>query len=272
MTLRILLAAALLCGCPKNPRIEPPVPDPPRATLLDDALQRTLPLGLRGRFGFKIRSEVLGLSGSTGGVLILDRPGRGHLAVLGPLGGPLVTLKTDGVGLAITNLRGQEHLLVEEADALVLDQTRGVAGIDALLGLLVGELPLSGLEVREQEILEGGDLRVVFSGPQEITVDAVIGASGAVPVSLEARDRQGTLLVLAEYGPFAPMGDGAEPLMPTEVSLNVPALLLELDVQYKDKGWIALEEAPPVFGLEPPEGMPSRSLDVGAMLQLAAPR
>lgn len=267
----LLLGVALLAGCPRSK--PPPVPlaqPTPQDALLDEALQRTAPPQLRGRFGFKIRSERLGLSGSTGGALIFDRPGRGHLAVLGPLGGPLLTLQTDGQGLAVAILRDRQHLVVEDAEQQLLQQTGGVAGLDAILGLMIGQLPLDGLEIEAREVLDDGDLRVTFAGPQDTTVIAVIDDPAAVPVSLEARDREDALLVSASYGPFAQMTDEGGALLPTEVSLQVPPIDLVLDVQYKERGWAELEEVPDVFGLEPPEGFTSRPLGEGMLLELDA--
>ncbi len=44
----------------------------------------------------------MGRSMSTGCALIVDRPGRGHLAVFGPFGATLLTAQTDGEGIAVT--------------------------------------------------------------------------------------------------------------------------------------------------------------------------
>ncbi|HHO54683.1 MAG TPA: hypothetical protein ENK18_28375 [Deltaproteobacteria bacterium] len=275
MNHHLLLGMALLIGCPKPPP-QPPVPRPPpqpsaQDALLDEALERTAPGRLRGRFGFKIHSERLGLSGSTGGALIFDRPGRGHLAVLGPLGGPLLTLQTDGIGLAVAIQRDRQHLVVDDAGAQLQQQTGGVADLDAILGLLIGQLPLGGLQIEEREPLDDGDLRITFAGPQQTTVIVVIDDPAAVPVSLEARGEGDVLLVSATYGPFAPMTEGGDVLLPTEVSLQIPALDLQLDIQYKDRGWAVLTDVPDVFGLQPPEGFTSRPLDAWSLLELKPP-
>jgi hypothetical protein len=77
---------------------------------------------------------------STGCALIVDRPGRGHLAVFGPFGATLLTAQTDGTGLAISIPRDELFLqgdLAAELDRL----TRGRVTVDDLIGALVGDPP-----------------------------------------------------------------------------------------------------------------------------------
>lgn len=75
---------------------------------------------------------------STGCALIVDRPGRGHLAVFGPFGATLLTAQTDGAGLAVALPREGRFLqgdLAGQLDRL----TRGRVTVDDLLGVLVGD-------------------------------------------------------------------------------------------------------------------------------------
>lgn len=77
---------------------------------------------------------------STGCALIVDRPGRGHLAVFGPFGATLLTAQTDGEGLAVTLPR--EGLFLQGDLAGELDRlTRGRFEVDDLIGALVGDPP-----------------------------------------------------------------------------------------------------------------------------------
>jgi outer membrane biogenesis lipoprotein LolB len=252
---RRLLALLFVIGCSRS------LPAPPvesRATVLEAARARPIPERLTGRFSFKVRSEVLDLAGSTGGAIVLDRPGRGHLAVLGPLGGPLMTVQTDGLGVAVALMRDRRHLVAVDAEQVLRETTGGVAGIDDLLGLMAGDVPLDDAEIREQQTLEGGDLRVVLSGPQGTSLVAVLDDATATPISLEALDAQGKVVLTAAYEAFEPQGEGG-PLLPTRVAMNVPLLELDLDVRYKT--WTQPETVPEVFGLDTPEGFSSELLE-----------
>ena len=231
------------------------------AALLAKARARTAPLALRTRFGFKIESEAV--DGSTGGALIVDRPGKGHLAVMGPLG-PLVTLHTDGVGLAVSNRRDRSHLVAADAEGAVRGATDGLAGVDEVLGLLVGEVPLDGLEVSGRTRNEAGNLRLTLKGPQDVTVDLVLNDPLATPVSLRVIDREGAELLIADYGAFEAHRDAPDTWLPTEVSVQIPRFKVSLDVRFRR--WDLLgEEIPAVFGLEAPEGFTEGVLEIGSI-------
>lgn len=253
--LRPLLVALFVLGCTRS------LPAPPAArpaSVLDQARARPVPSPLQARFSFKIRSEALDLAGSTGGALIVDRPGHGHLAVLGPLGGPMLTVQTDGLGLAVAIPKDRRHLVALDAEQVLRETTGGIAGLDDLIGLMVGDLPLDAATVLSEQLQEGGDLAVVLEGPKGTSLLAVLDDLQATPVSLEARDADGKVVLTAAYEPFAPReGDGA--LLPTRVQLAVPLLELDLDVRYKS--WATPDPVPDVFGLAAPDGFTTGLLE-----------
>ncbi|MEO0605838.1 MAG: hypothetical protein AAF211_30680, partial [Myxococcota bacterium] len=121
-----------------------PVPPLPASEAADALSGLKAPVAdpLRGRFSFKIASEPLGLKGSTGGALILDRPGKLHFAVLGPLGGALATAQTDGERASIVIRRDSRHFWADAVEATVRSWTDDELGVDGVVGLFVGQVPV----------------------------------------------------------------------------------------------------------------------------------
>jgi hypothetical protein len=190
--------------------------------------------------------------------VILSRPGRGHLAVLGPLGGPLATLQTDGTGAAVALARDRRHLVAADADQVLRALSRGVGGLDDLLGLFVGDLPLEGLTVVSEQPKTDGPYEIRLQGPEEsdwlLGLDPVL----ATPVSLVVSDPTGAVMLDLGYAPFAPLAEGG-PLVPTDFALALPKLGVTLDVRMKS--WTVPDPMPDVFGLEVPDGFTSSPLE-----------
>ena len=260
---RNLLTLLFWIGCARGLSPEAPAQDP--ASVLEMTRARPIVAAVRARLRLKLRSDALDLAGNTGGALILDRPGRGHLAVLGPLGSPLFTLNLDGLGVAATWPRDREHLVAVDAESVLRDATGGVLGLDDLLGLLVGDLPLDDARTRAKRKLEDGLVEVTLVGPSKTAVTAVLDPVRGTPVSIEATDRSGVLLIAVSYEPFEL--DPEVGLMPTALALTLPALELDLDLKFKR--WDRLDEVPDAFGLAPPDGFRSGSLE-HAVSQLLA--
>lgn len=228
------------------------------ATPLEQSLARPVPNRVQGRFSFTVEAEASGFAASTGGVVILDRPGRGHLAILGPLGGPLATLQTDGTGAAVAIARDRRHYVAADADRVLREATHGLVGLDELLGLFVGDVPVEGLKLRSQQPRAAGPYEVVFDGPEGTALALGLDPILATPVSLVGSDAAGGVLLDLRYEPFAPMIAGG-PLVPTDFALALPTLGVHLDVRMKS--WTVPEPMPDVFGLEVPEGFTSSPLE-----------
>ncbi|MBX2801065.1 MAG: hypothetical protein KTR31_25520 [Myxococcales bacterium] len=265
--LRFTLLALALGGCPRTPTPEPLGQPDPAQEVLARAQARTVPDALRARFGFKIDSEPLGLSGSTGGALIVDRPGRGHLAVLGPFGGPLAQVQTDGTGLAVLMPRQRQHATALDAGERLLALTEGIAGLPEVVDLFVGKVPLDAERITATEPTAEG-LEITMAGPQDTVVQLVLEPASATPRLVDVMRTDGTSLLSATYGPFQPMEDGTA--MPGEASFHVPSLQLQLDVRFKS--WTVLEGDPPdVFSLAPPDGFSTGTLNVAGLLSPPSP-
>lgn len=272
---RPFLLVLFVLGCDRTLRPQPAVDA--KLTPLELARTRALPERVQGKFSFTVRSEANDFSASSGGVVILDRDPerpRGHVAVLGPLGGPLATLQSSEGGVSVVLARQRQHLLASEAESVMRDLTEGLVGIDDLLGLFVGALPLEGATVLDQRMKEGAQ-EVVLDGPDEATLIVELDATNGTPRHLLARDADGKVMLEARYGPFELHGltragskasgpssrDAKEPVgwLPTDLWLVLPGL--DLDLELHMKSWTVPDPLPEVFGLQAPEGFSSAPLE-----------
>jgi hypothetical protein len=236
-------------------QLRPQAPVDVAGDLLAAARARATPAKVVGRFSVSL--AIPGRDGvSTGGAVVLDRPGKGHVAVLGPLGGPLATLQTDGTGVAVAVSRGHQHFVAADADAVLRDATHGAVTLDDLFGLFVGDLPLDQAAVVGRRAL-GDGAEVVLEAPEggTLTVDL---ARDATPRLLRAVDQDGKVELEATYLGFEPLAGTAD-LVPTELTLKLPALGVEAGV--KMKSWTVPDTVPDVFGLAPPDGFTSEPLE-----------
>ncbi len=249
------LTALLLIGCAGTLHPEAPAQTP--QNVLDMARERPIPDPVQARFHIKVRSKPLDVAGGTGGALIFDRPGRGHVAVLGPLGAPLATLTSDGVGLAVDFMRAHRHLVGTDAESVVRETTGGIVGIDDMFGLLVGDLPLDDAKVKSRAKLEDGQVQLVLQGPRKSSISAVLDGATGAPISLIANDRNKRRLLEASYGPFETHGDGS--LVPSTVNIEIPQLEMTLELRFK--WWKTLDEVPDVFVLDAPDDFETESLE-----------
>lgn len=241
-----LALTLLLSGCARKPAVS--ATGRTAEDVLELARARTLPDPLQGRFSIRLRSQQLDVAGSTGGAVILDPPGRAHVAVFGPLGGPWYTLTTDGQGLAVVATREQRHYVEDDADALVAATVPGLNDVDELFGLLVGQVPLDDDRVQGLRVLDDQRVMALLDASGGLLVSVVLRPEDGTPASLVAQRGQERVLA-ATFGSFEP---AAGSLLPTDVAVEVPGLDLRVDLSYRS--WRSPDEAPDVFGLEAPEG------------------
>ena len=256
---RAILLCLFVIGCGRSLQPEAPAQSP--AGIVQMARARPVPDLLRARFNIKVKSKPLNVSGSTGGGLVTARPGKGHLAVMGPLGSTLVSFTSDGQGMAVLMARKKQHLAADNAEAVLQELTGGAAGMDDVLSVLVGDLPFDAARVRKKTKLRNGNVRVLFAGPDRTEVEAVLEPVHGTLVRLDARSRKGETLLTATYEPFEPLEDGT--YMPSRVELVVPRV--ELTVNLKYKKWERMESAPDVFHTAAPKGVQSKPLELAAL-------
>jgi len=254
---RPILMAVFVLGCGKTLKPPQPLAESP-VTVLDLARARAVPQTVRSRFHVRVESTPLDLSGSTGGGLVLDRPGRGRLDVFGPMGSTLLTLATDGEGFSMLVMREHRHVRAAAAEEAVREVTRGSAGLDDLLGILVGDLPFEAAEVEEVTIAADGRVVALLEGPSDTGVEVWLDRTTATPIRLVVRDAEDVEMLSAAYGAFVPTDAGD--LLPEEVTLDLPALPLTATVRYRR--WEVLETVDDgVFRPEVPEDFSTTPLE-----------
>jgi len=225
---------------------------------------------VRGKFTIKLQSQKLGIAATTSGGVIVDRPGHLRFDIFGPFGGSLFTAISDGLGLSVLDVGKQRQLVSVDAEKVLREASGGVAGLDDLIAMLVGDLPFDAAEVKSTRALPdpasptAPPVEVVFVGPKETSVVTIIDSALGTPKRLAARDAKGVDVVTATYEPFEPIGNT---LMPTNVSLNLAAL--DLHIELKFKSWEALDGEPPRFDITTPPGFTTTPLE-GALRLLAA--
>lgn len=250
----VLLVAVLGFGCP--PKAPPEVAGDP-AGVLAMARAREVDPAMQARFNIKLRSKQLEIAGSTGGGIVLGRPGKGRLDIFPPIGsGALLTVASDGEAIAVWIAKARRHLEASSAELVIRETTNGAAGIDDVLAVLQGDLPFDDAAVRRLVKLPDGTIRLTLMGPEKTRVLADLDPTDGTPRRLEALGKKGEVLLVVGYDGFSDV-DGQ--LLPDQVDLEVPAL--DLTVQLKYKTWKRLDEPPDVFALAPPEGVEVESLE-----------
>jgi len=247
------MVAVLLLGCTR--RTQPVAPADAPATVLEMARARPVPPFLRARVNLKLVSETMDLAGSTGGGLVVARPGRVRTDVFGPTGGRLVGMTSDGQGVAVTLTKERRHLVAADAELVVAEVTGGAASLDDVVAVLVGDLPFDEAEVLSLERTDEG-VGARLAGPADTAVDVLIDPELGTPQRVEVRHAEGGLLLSASYERFLRV-EGH--LVPAALEVDVPSLDLDLTLRYRD--WAVLGQPPDVFSIEAPPGFESEPLE-----------
>lgn len=211
---------------------------------------------VKARFTVKLRSKQLDIAGTTGGGIIADRPGRSRIELFGPMGGSLLAVVSDGRAISVTLPGAHKQLVSEDAENVLREATGGVAGLDDLVAMLVGDLPFDSAPVRSQRVLpdDAKWTEAVLDGPRGTSIEVQVEREHATPHQMIARNAAGEPLIVARFDSFQEvMRDGAPHWMPTEVDLWIPAVDLTIETRFKD--WQPLIEAPAVFSVQPIPGM-----------------
>lgn len=237
----------LVVGCKKPVEVEPPAVEEGQVVTM--LRQRPVPDPTQARFTIKMRSRPLKIAAPRlGGGLIVDRPDRAYLAVLDPLGSPVIELTTDGQKVVFVNHHDDQYVVQDDARAALGGVTQGAVTLPDVVGMLIGLLPIDAARVRSQETAEDGTECIHFEGPGGLLVTAWVDPTTATPRRVEVTDSKGKRTVNATYEPFMVI-DGR--LLPSGVSLEVPSVELTVDVDFRS--WKALEQAPAVFSPGPPD-------------------
>jgi hypothetical protein len=247
------MVAVLVLGCTKQ--VQPVSPADRPENTLERARERSVPDPVRTRLDLELAAPAWDLGGRTGGGLVIDRPGRGRLDVFGPLGGRLATATTDGAALSVALARDRRALVAADAEVVVREVTGGLVGVDDLLALLVGDLPLDGAEVASLRRDDQG-VHLDLVGPASTRVTALLEPERAVPLAVQGRNAEGEILLDVTYGEWERVQGR---WLPSGLHLEVPTLALTLDLRYDE--WVVPEQDPEVFGTEAPDGFETRPLE-----------
>jgi hypothetical protein len=207
----LVLAASLVffLGCHTLPPSVPLSPDDPLPRALVEAASRAAEArrGLRGRAQLEVNSETRDLHLRANLVVVLERPARLRVEVLGLLGQSVAVLVTDGVNYEWFETQTREYRSGEVHRELLWELVRIPLEIREIASLLLGErLPREGLA-----------LGAATRGGDEIEVE--LTDTAGVPRERIELDSKGHLLVeqrldaalrvhrRAEFGDYATGGD-----------------------------------------------------------------
>lgn len=244
----IAVAVALVASaCVKKPIVvAPPLEED---TLVQMVRARPVPDPTQARFSIKMRSKPLGIAAPPlGGGLVVDRPGRAHIAILGPTGSPVVTLSSDGQRAVFLNAHDRQYIFADDVATLLGGATGDAVSLDDVVSLLLGLLPVEAAHVRSKQILAEG-VEFVFDGPAGTVLTALVDPATGTPVHVSVDDAHGKRTVEASYEPFMAVDAF---LLPTRIDIDVPSVELSLDLKFKS--WTMITEVPDVFSPVAPEG------------------
>jgi hypothetical protein len=209
---------------------------------------------VQARFNIKVQSKPLKLAFSTGGGLIIERPGHAYVAVLGPFGQPQLAANTDGEAVGVTITSEREYLLQENGSALLDEVTEGAVSLDDLLAVLLGAFPIDPEDVDKKEKVEDGVL-LHLDTPGNTHTTVTVDGSDATLKHVEVTNASGTSLFSAEYEPYLAIesDDGFPPVLaPSEVTVQIPRY--EMSIELRFKSWKPITETPDVFRVVAPNG------------------
>jgi outer membrane biogenesis lipoprotein LolB len=252
-TIGLLVAVVVFAAaCAKKPapyaisRVEP-------ALVWGQLNELSFPDQLQSRFQIKVRSKPMGLGGTTGGGLQVARPGRARLEIFGPLGGSLVSVASDGEALGVWLARDHRHLRASDAESMIRDATGGAVGMDEVLGLLVGQVPLPD-EVPSFSHLDSGLVRASYVGPRGLILDLDVDPQAGTPMRLTAKEREDQVTFEVAYEGWSAFGAGQ---LPQKVDLTFPAV--ELFVSFRYASW-KVPDTLLSMDTDPPTGVVSEPL------------
>jgi hypothetical protein len=234
---RVAVGAALLCwaiACATSIPLQPLPPGDPRPRqLLDDWVERASQRQrLRGlaRLAVDRNDGSVQLRGKQ--LLVLERPSRLRVEILGFLGEQLAVIATDGEGFEVYRAEDQsyeagevdEHLLWNEA-GIDLSPEEAVA---VLLGVPVSEpLPTPVNAVRDGD----GRIRIDLADAQEKVVErATFDPAGRLR-AFEVLDDSGAVLWGAQFDEYRDVGESA---FAHSIGLDVRSGMTRVEISFRN--------------------------------------
>lgn len=247
--LPLLLVAVVGTACKKPVTVAAAGAELAEDELVTLLRARAVPDKVNARFSIKMKSKPLGIAAPRlGGGLVVERPDRAYVALLDPVGSPVLTLASNGEMVAFTNRHDKQFVSESHAKDALAQATGDAVTLDQLVSMLLGLLPLEDKQVRSREVTEGGVL-LAFDAPGGVVARTVVDPAKGTPTLVEVDKPSGGLAVRATYQPFE---DVEGHWMPTEIDLEIPHVELTANIVFKQ--WKVLETAPDVFSPTAPEG------------------
>jgi hypothetical protein len=250
-----LLLIGLMCGCmtARGPLI-PTSMDPDVVVAL--ARSRTMPQSLQGKFS--VRIDLGDKNYTLPAAILLDQPDRFRLEVYTPFGTPLATVASDGIALHGWSQREKVFYRGEDASDVLESLTGGKIGIEDMLGIFTGMLPMADAEVLHvgRTVFDRKGVAIVMLGPDDIRLRAVIDPRlGMVrrlrvdpPSETAGYEEPSTPPVLeVRYEGQTQEGKGS---LPKSILIHLPRLGWRVEIVVKK--WKALDQTPEAFSLSPP--------------------
>jgi len=252
----IIVSMGLVGGCakPKGPLVPAVVGDPDVVVAL--ARRKNTVDVLQGRFSVKI--DMAGRSFTVPAAMLMDHPDRFRFELYTPLGTPLATMTSDGQNLHVWSQRDRTFYRGDAAGAVLKGIAGGEVGIDDLLSIFTGSLPMVDSEILHvgRTVFDEGGVAIVMLGPDDIRVRATIDPRLGVvrqlrvdPPSENAGFEEPVAppLLKVLYEGIVREGRSA---LPETITITLPRL--NWSIRLTSKRWRALNEAPDAFSLVPP--------------------
>lgn len=239
--IRVLAVFLWMTACVKTPQLLGP------EALLSAGQAREVPFAMRGVFKAKltVRGEILP---SLPGAMILHRPDRFRIVFKAPIGGPVITLVSNGAGVAMHSHRNDLTILEPDAKGALADLMGEGTGLASLTNVLLAGLPLPQIVPVRTETDESGT-QFVYSGPEGSELKVRLHPGGEL-AKMESWDSKGGLLLSVSHESLVRV-EGMR--MPKVTVVEIPAQAFHLRLQFSD--WSELAKIPAAFGLDVPPGV-----------------
>jgi hypothetical protein len=249
--IRVLILILLTAGCVKTPQLLGP------EALLSAGQARQIPFAMRGKFSAKLTARGEAMP-SLPGAMIVHRPDRFRIVLNAPIGGPVLTLVSNGTGAAMHLHRNKMTILEPDAQVALADLMGEGTGLASLTNVFLAGLPLPQAVPIRTETDEFGT-QFVYAGPVGSELKVRLHPGGEL-AKMESWGSSGELLFSIAHESLVQIaGKG----MPKVTVVEIPSQEVQLRLKFSD--WSELAKIPKAFGLDVPPGM--EVMDVKAALE-----
>ena len=219
---------------------------------------------LQGRFSVKLKMDDVNYT--VPAALVMDHPDRLRFELYTPIGTSLATMTSDGQALHVWSQRDRTFYQGNNATSVLKGITGGEVGIDDLLAIFTGALPMADAEILHigRTVFDEAGVVIVMLGPDDIRVRATIDPRLGVvkhlrvdPPSAEAGYEEPQTLPLLDVRYEGIVREGRSAL-PEEIRFEMPRM--GWVVHMTNKRWTALNQAPDAFSLKPPRSAEVKDL------------